>query len=104
MKEKESQYKIKTKNVLRIKNKKYFVTSNINKFLVNMLIIVTTLNIIMTYINIKKYFFEPQKKPHNTQLSHYRKNDQINVALAARPYDQISDYFSSKKILIMVIK
>jgi hypothetical protein len=64
-----------------------------------MLIIVTTLNIIMTYINIKKYFFEPQKKPHNTQLSHYRKNDQINVALAARPYDQISDYFSSKKNL-----
>ena len=99
MKEKRSQYKIKTKNVLRIKNKKYFVTSNINKFLVNMLIIVTTLNIVMTYINIKKYFFEPQKKPHNTQLSHYRKNDQINVALAARPYDQISDYFSSKKNL-----
>ena len=99
MKEKGSQYKIKTKNVLRIKNKKYFVTSNINKFLVNMLIIVTTLNIVMTYINIKKYFFEPQKKPHNTQLSHYRKNDQINVALAARPYDQISDYFSSKKNL-----
>ena len=99
MKEKGPQYKIKTKNVLRIKNKKYFVTSNINKFLVNMLIIVTTLNIVMTYINIKKYFFEPQKKPHNTQLSHYRKNDQINVALAARPYDQISDYFSSKKNL-----
>ena len=99
MKEKRSQYKIKTKNVLRIKNKKYFVTSNINKFLVNMIIIVTTLNIVMTYINIKKYFFEPQKKPHNTQLSHYRKNDQINVALAARPYDQISDYFSSKKNL-----
>ena len=99
MDKKRSQYNIIHKNVLGKKIKKSFVASNINKFLVNMLIIVTTLNVIFTYINIKKYFFEPQKNPHNTKLSHYRENDLINVALAARPYDQISDYFSSKKNL-----
>ena len=99
MDKKRSQYNIINKNVLGKKIKKLFVASNINKFLVNMLIIVTTLNVVFTYVNIKKYFFEPQKNPHNTNLSHYRENDLINVALAARPYDQISDYFSSKKNL-----
>ena len=99
MEEKEPKYNIKNKNIQCIKIKRYFSALNINKFLISMLIIVTTLNIIFIYINIKKYFFENQKNQNNIELSQYRKNDQINVALAARPYDQISDYFISKKNL-----
>jgi len=95
MEEKRHHYNIINKNTLC----KKIITSDINKFLVKMLIVVTTLNVLLAYINIKKYFFESQKNQTNTILSQYRKNDQINVALAARPYDQISDYFSSKKNL-----
>ena len=68
-----------------------------NKYMIKLLIIVTTLNIVLTYMNIQKYFFDPEFQ--DTTLSHFRKNDQMNVALAARPYDQISDYFTAKSNL-----
>ena len=62
------------------------------------------INVILTLMNIEKYFInvdddEWSNEIHNTTLSHFRKNDQMNVALAARPYDQISDYFTSKNNL-----
>ena len=61
------------------------------------------INVILTLMNIEKYFInveeEDDKVIHNTTLSYFRKNDQMNVALAARPYDQISDYFISKNNL-----
>jgi hypothetical protein len=59
------------------------------------------INVFLTLMNIEKYFINVEKDDviYNTTLSHFRKNDQMNVALAARPYDQISDYFTSKNNL-----
>ena len=59
------------------------------------------INVFLTLLNIEKYFINVEKDDviYNTTLSHFRKNDQMNVALAARPYDQISDYFTSKNNL-----
>ena len=74
-------------------------SSKQNKYMIKLIIIVTILNIVLTYMNIQKYFFDPDKELHDTTLSHFRKNDQMNVALAARPYDQISDYFTAKSNL-----
>ena len=70
-----------------------------NKYMIKLLVIVTILNIVLTYMNIHKYFFDPDREFQDTDLSHFRKNDQMNVALAARPYDQISDYFTAKNNL-----
>ena len=56
------------------------------------------INILLTLMNIEKYFINVAKIPNNI-LSQFRKNDQMNVALAARPYYQISDYFISKNNL-----
>ena len=70
-----------------------------NKYMIKLLVIVTILNIVLTYMNIQKYFFDPDSQFQDTDLSHFRKNDQMNVALAARPYDQISDYFTAKSNL-----
>ena len=70
-----------------------------NKYMIKLLVIVTILNIVLTYMNIHKYFFDPDREFQDTDLSHFRKNDQMNVALAARPYDQISDYFTAKSNL-----
>ena len=59
------------------------------------------INVFLTLMNIEKYFInvDEDEEVHNTTLSHFRRNDQMNVALAARPYDQISDYFISKNNL-----
>ena len=60
------------------------------------------INVFLTLLNIEKYFINVDKEDdviHNTTLSYFRKNDQMSVALAARPYDQISDYFTSKNNL-----
>ena len=59
------------------------------------------INVFLTLMNIEKYFInvDEEGEIHNTTLSHFRRNDQMNVALAARPYDQISDYFISKNNL-----
>ena len=60
------------------------------------------INVFLTLMNIEKYFInvdEEDGEIHNTTLSHFRRNDQMNVALAARSYDQISDYFTSKNNL-----
>ena len=65
------------------------------------MILFGVINLILTLLNIEKYFINVDKdeEVHNTTLSYFRKNDQMNVALAARPYDQISDYFTSKNNL-----
>ena len=70
-----------------------------NKYMAKLLVIITTLNIVLTYMNIQKYFFDPESQLQHASLSQFRKNDQMNVALAARSYDQISDYFTSKSNL-----
>ena len=70
-----------------------------NKYMVKLLVIITTLNIVLTYMNIQKYFFDPESQLQHASLSQFRKNDQMNVALAARSYDQISDYFTAKSNL-----
>ncbi len=70
-----------------------------NKYLIKLSIVVTILNVVFTYMNIQKYFLDPNLEYQDTDLSHYRKNDQMNVALAARSYDQISDYFTAKSNL-----
>ena len=85
------------KNRLPSKLSRFHIADKQNKYMIKLLIIVTILNIVLTYMNIDRYFLHPE--PHDTTLSHFRKNDQMNVALAARPYDQISDYFTAKSNL-----
>ena len=75
------------------------ISTNQNKYIVKMIVIVSILNVVLTYMNIQKYFFDPEMEFQDLSLSHFRKNDQMNVALAARPYDQISDYFTAKSNL-----
>ena len=58
--------------------------------------LVTIINIFLGLKNIEKYFINDYYTYDNT-LSKFGKNDHMNVALAARSYDQISDYLSSKK-------
>ncbi len=77
---------------IRKKKKDYFWKS---------MLLFGVINVFLTLMNIEKYFINVDKddEVHNTTLSYFRKNDQMNVALAARPYDQISDYFTSKNNL-----
>ena len=56
----------------KIKFKKN-VSSKQNKYMIKLIIIVTVLNIVLTYMNIQKYFFDPDKELHDTTLSHFRK-------------------------------
>ena len=52
-------------------------------------------------------YFNNKYLNDNLDLSCFRRNDYMNVALAARPYEQISDYFISKNNLdngYMIIK
>ena len=58
--------------------------------------LVAIINIFLGLKNIEKYFINDYYTYDNT-LSKFEKNDHMNVALAARSYDQISDYLSSKK-------
>ena len=87
--------KIEKKDIPKIK-KKEDIDSKQKKYMIKMLVIVVILNCVLTYMNIDKYFLNPDR---NTVLSQFRKNDQMNVALAARSYDQISDYFAAKSNL-----
>ncbi len=70
-----------------------------NHFWKSMLLI-GVINVFLGLMNIEKYFIndelEEENVVHNTTLSYFRRNDYMNVALAARSYDQISDYFISK--------
>ncbi len=88
---------LKTLQIEQIKKRKLY--SKQNKYLIKLLIIVTILNVILTYVNIQKYFLDPNNEIRDLNLDHYRKNDQMSVALAARSYDQISDYFAAKSNL-----
>ena len=92
----QEQVKFKTITPEKIKRLKIMKE---NKYMAKLLVIITTLNIILTYMNIQKYFFDPESQLQHASLSQFRKNDQMNVALAARSYDQISDYFTSKNNL-----
>ena len=56
------------------------------------MILVGVVNIFLGLINFEKYFLN-NELTYDNALSHFRKNDHMSVALAARPYDQISDYF-----------
>ena len=62
------------------------------------MILVGVINVFLGLMNVEKYFMNDELTYDNA-LSHFRKNDHMNVALAARPYDQISDYFTSKNNL-----
>jgi hypothetical protein len=59
------------------------------------MILIGVINVFLGLMNFEKYFLS-EELTYDTALSHFRKNDHMNVALAARPYDQISDYFISK--------
>ena len=63
------------------------------------MLLLGVINVFLTLMNIEKYYINVDNDDdvvHNTTLSYFRKNDQMNVALAARSYNQISDYFISK--------
>ena len=62
------------------------------------MVLVGVINIFLGLINYQKYFMSDELT-YDNDLSHFRKNDHMSVALAARPYDQISDYFTSKNNL-----
>ena len=87
-------YVIDKSNTPKKKKKDHFLKS---------MLLFGVINVFLALMNIEKYFInvedEGDNEIHNTTLSYFRKNDQMNVALAARPYDQISDYFISKNNL-----
>ena len=84
-----------------VTRKKYNRLNNINKYLTFIIILMSILNIILIYTNVKFYLHKNSdtSPPLDIDLSKYRRNDYMNVALAARSYDQISDYFISKNYL-----
>ena len=66
------------------------------------------INIILGLINFENYMIkveqeyeEEDKKNYNvtSTLDHFKLSDQMNVALHARSYDEMSDYFASKNNL-----
>ena len=76
--------------------------TNTNKNLIILIIILAILNSILIYKNIHNYNLNKKSSSStylDIDLSKYRRNDYMNVALAARSYDQISDYFISKNFL-----
>ena len=76
--------------------------TNTNKNLIILIIILAILNSILIYKNIHNYNLNKKSSSStylDIDLSKYRRNDYMNVALAARSYDQISDYFISKSNL-----
>ena len=78
--------------------KEVFKQNRKNTHFFKFMLLFVIINILLTLINIEKYFINADKI-HNNILSKFRKNDQMNVALAVRPYNQISDYFISKNNL-----
>ena len=84
----------KVKNTIYEKNKP--IKRKKDHFWKSMLLF-GVINVFLTLSNIEKYFINEKDNPFkNIKLSQFRKNDQMSVALAARSYDQISDYFASK--------
>ena len=99
----ENDYFFENVNLLKIINReKYKKLDKFNKYLIWIIIILFIIDVILTFINIKYHYQHTSTTPKNslnTDLSKYRRNDYMNVALAARSYDQISDYFISKSNL-----
>ena len=99
----ENDYFFENVNLLKIINRgKYKKLDKFNKYLIWIIIILFIIDVILTFINIKYHHQNTSTTPKNslnTDLSKYRRNDYMNVALAARSYDQISDYFISKSNL-----
>ena len=99
----ENDYFFENVNLLKIINRgKYKKLDKFNKYLIWIIIILFIIDAILTFINIKYHHQNTSTTPKNslnTDLSKYRRNDYMNVALAARSYDQISDYFISKSNL-----
>ena len=50
-------------------------------------------------MNLFNYFSKKSENLIDLNISKYRRSDCMNIALAARSYDQISDYFTSKNDL-----
>ena len=51
------------------------------------MLLLGVINVFLTLMNIEKYYINVDNDDdvvHNTTLSYFRKNDQMNVALAAR--------------------
>ena len=88
---------MKSLNLIKLNNvdkeRPVFVKQSKDHFWKYMLFI-GMVNILLGLMNIEKYFLV-----HDTTLQDFRKNDQMSVALAARPYEQIADYFASKNNL-----
>ena len=57
--------------------------------------IFSLINIYLAFMNIQKHFLKIDK----IDLTNFRRNEYMNIALAARPYEQITDYFISKNNL-----
>ena len=84
-----------------IKKSKYQKVDKINKYLISIIIIFFIIDLLLSFTNLRFYYLSKSipKETNNkfdSDLSKYRRNDYMNVALAARSYYQISDYFTSK--------
>ena len=86
----------KQKNIINKTQSQFkFIENNQKDHFWKSMILIGVINVFLGLMNFEKYFLS-EELTYDTALSHFRKNDHMNVALAARPYDQISDYFISK--------
>ena len=81
------------------KKKRLYKIGNQNKFLIRFIIITSTINFVLIIVNLFNYFSKKSENSIDLNISKYRRSDCMNIALAARSYDQISDYFTSKNDL-----
>ena len=84
-----------------IKKSRYQKVDKINKYLIVIVVMFLIIDLILSFTNLRFYYLsksipKENDKKFDSDLSKYRRNDYMNVALAARSYDQISDYFTSK--------
>ena len=84
-----------------IKKSRYQKVDKINKYLIVIVVMFLIIDLILSFANLRFYYLsksipKENDKKFDSDLSKYRRNDYMNVALAARSYDQISDYFTSK--------
>ena len=85
---------MKSINIIKLKNlpneNPDFIKKQKDHFWKSMLFL-GLINVFLGLMNIEKYFIA-----RDNPLSSFRKNDHMSVAIAARPYEQIADYFASK--------
>ena len=84
-----------------IQRTKYNKINKLNKYLTVLIIIMSIINVMLIYYNLRFYFLNNSSNSDSKKLdlTKYRRNDYLNVALAARSYDQISDYFTCKSYI-----